>query len=465
MVAGPVFAIPGIGALVIFILSRPQEFIPLLQRVPFLHLFTALAVLGWVIDVRLQRLQPAAAPTLPWVIALILWIIVGTAVVVPAQLMSRLADMAILFAVYGTIAHGVQRFRTFQTVAGVVTVTCMFITLVCFHQGMAPRQCIGGAESGEGASGGVPDGRGCEINENCRGPDAQPGLEYRCERVGLFGTSSIEDRVRYRGDLHDPNEVSLTICAGGLSLLIAFGLRKRGSFGAFVCWICAVIVVWAVSMTQSRGGLVAAMLVPGVYLVRRYGIGILFPAAAVGVPVLMLGGRSGEAADVSTTLRYEAWATGLDMFHHSPIFGVGARQFTEHNFLTAHNSYVLTLSELGLPGMVMFVSIIYLSVKSLVVGLRELKGIPEAEVATVWGLSLLASMAGILFQINTLSFAYHSVLWIFFGLVGAWCSAIRYHRPDFQVKMTWRDVIIVVAVCTVYAMAVLPVFLKVKGIT
>jgi hypothetical protein len=60
------FAIPGIAALMIFILARPQESFPLLQRVPFLHLFTVLAVLGWVIDVRLRRLQPVAVPTLPW---------------------------------------------------------------------------------------------------------------------------------------------------------------------------------------------------------------------------------------------------------------------------------------------------------------------------------------------------------------------------------------------------------------
>jgi hypothetical protein len=458
------FAIPGIGALIIFILSRPQESFPLLQKVPFLHLFTALAVLGWVIDVRLQRLQPLATPTLPWVIAFFLWIIAGTAVIVPAQLIPRAVDMAILFALYGTIAHGIQRFRTFQTVAGVLTVTCMFITLVCFHQGMAPRQCIGGSEGGEGAISGEPDGRGCEVNEDCRGPDAQPGLEYRCEHVGLLGTYSVEDRVRYRGELNDPNEVSLTICAGAMSLLIAFALRKRGSFGKLVCGFGAVIVVWTVFMTQSRGGLIAVMLVPGVFLVRRYGIKVVFPAGLVAAPVLALGGRSGEAADVSTILRYEAWSQGLDMFHHSPIFGVGARQFTEHNFLTAHNSYVLTLSELGLPGMILFVSIIYLSVKSLVVGLRELRDIPQANVATVWGLSLLASMAGILFQINTLSFAYHSVLWVFFGLVGAWCSAIRYHRPEFRVRLTWRDLFIITTACTVYAMLVLPVFLKIKGI-
>jgi O-antigen ligase len=224
-----------------------------------------------------------------------------------------------------------------------------------------------------------------------------------------------------------------------------------------------VIVAWTVFMTQSRGGLVAVMLVPGVYIVRRYGLKAIVPAAMVGVPVLMLGGRSGASAEESTIQRYEAWATGLDMFHHSPIFGVGARQFTEHNFLTAHNTYVLTLSELGLPGMILFVSIVYLSVKSLVVGLRQLRDIPEAEVATTWGLSLLASMAGILFQINTLSFAYHSVLWIFLGLVGAWCSAVRHHRPGFQVRLTWRDLMLLVAACASYALFILPLFLKIKG--
>ena len=65
------FAVPGIAALIVFILARPQEFLPLLQRVPFLHLFTALAVLGWVIDVRLRRTQPmltsASSPVPRWI--------------------------------------------------------------------------------------------------------------------------------------------------------------------------------------------------------------------------------------------------------------------------------------------------------------------------------------------------------------------------------------------------------------
>ena len=458
------FAIPGICALIFFVLARPQEALPLLQRVPFLHLFTVLAVFGWVIDVRLRRLQPIATPTLPWVIALFLWIVIGTVAIVPEQLFDRLLESASLFALYGVIAHGVQRLRTFHVVAGALAATCMFITLICFHQGLSSLQCIAGDEDADAEEiTGVPDGRACESNAECRGPEAEPDREYHCEHVGLLGTYSIAERVRYRGELQDPNEVALMISAGAMSLLIGFALRKRTPGSAVLYGGGAVIALLTVYLTQSRGGLVAAMLVPGVYIVRRYGVRAMVPVAVVALPLLMLGGRSGEDAEISTELRYEAWATGLDMFRRSPVFGVGARQFGEHHFLTAHNSFVLTFSELGFPGFVLFVAIIYLTFKSILVGLRELQGVPGTQAATVWGMALLASMAGILFQINTLSFAYHSVLWIFLGLVGAWCSAIRHHRPEFQVQLTWRDLGIILAVCIGYIGFVLPVFLRLKG--
>ena len=456
------FALPGIGLLIIFILARPQEFIPLLQRVPFLHVFTVLAVVGYIIDVRLRRLQPIATNTLPWVIGLLVWAVISTAINAPDQLIARLLEMAILFALYGTIAHGVQRFRTFQVVAAVLATTCLFITAVCFHQGLSPRQCIAGEEA-DGAIEGTPDGRACEINEECRGPDAEPGFEYRCEHVGLFGTYSVEDRVRYRGELHDPNEVALTISAGGMAMLIGFALRKRRTLWQVPLALGVVMVVVTVYMTQSRGGLIAAMLVPGIFLIRRFGVLAVIPGALVALPVLIFGGRSGEAADLSTAMRYDAWATGLDMWHHSPIYGVGARMFSEHHFLTAHNSFVLTLAELGSVGLFLFTALLYLCIKTLIVGVRELSNVPGTAAAQVWGMTLLAAMAGIVFQINTLSFAYHSVLWLFLGLVGAWYSTVRHHRPELTVKLSLLDISIIAVSTVGYSTIVLPAFLKAKG--
>jgi hypothetical protein len=457
-----VFAIPGIAALIVFILVRPQEFFPILQRVPFLHLFTVLAVLGLVVDLRLRRLQPIAVPSLPWIVGLLVWAVIGTAVVAPVHLLTRVAELASLFALYATIAHAIQRFRTFQIIAGVLVTTCLWIALICFHQGVSERQCIAG-EDLEGEKLGTPDGRFCEIAEQCRGPGSEPGKEYRCERVGMFGTYTMQDRVRYRGKLHDPNEVGLTIAAGGLSFLIAFLIRRKSGFAWLFCSLGIVLVLATVVLTQSRGAQVSALLVPGVYLLRRFGWRALIPLGVLALPVLLLSGRSGAAADASTALRYEAWATGLNLFKNSPLFGVGAKLFVEHHFLTAHNSFVLTLAELGFVGMVLFASAIYISFKTLIVGLASLAHVPGTQAVQVWGMALLGSMCGILFQSNTLSFAYHEVQWIFLGLVGAWYSAICHHRPEFRIRMRLLDFSIVVGICFAYAFVLLPMFLKYKG--
>jgi O-Antigen ligase len=455
------FAIPGIAGLIVFLLVRPQEFLPLLQRVPFLHLFTAFAMLGWVLDVRLKRVDPTPTPGFRWVVAFLAWYMISTAGAAPENLIARVLDIVIMFAIYGTIAHGVQTFRTFQTLAGVVVAATMFIALVCFHQGLSNKQCIGG-EDGVTESSGTPDGRECDTPETCHGPGAEPGFEYRCEHVGMFGTTSIEERVRYRGDLHDPNEVSLTISGGGLALLIAFMRRKRDPFAKLVCLGGAVVAVSAIYMTQSRGGLMSALLVPGVYILRRYGLAGVIVAAMLAVPVLMSGSRGGEAADVSTQLRYEAWGVGLQLFYQHPLFGVGAHMFDHHHYLTAHNSLVLALTELGFIGLFLFSTIIYLSFKTLIVGLFELNNVPGTAAAQVWGMSLLAALAGIVFQSLTLSFSYHPVLWIFFAMIGAWGSAIRHHRPSFAVRINGNDVFWVIVGCMIFVFIGLPIFLRLK---
>lgn len=457
------FALPGIGALIFFILARPQEFFEPLQKLPLLYLFCAAAVGGYLLDLKLRRLEPIAVPTLPWVVLLILWATVSNVANAPDLLIPKTIELAILFVLYGTIAHGVQRFHAFHVIAGTVMATGLFLAAVCWHQGHQDRSCV--AIDPEHPGEGMPDGRPCEMAEHCQGPDAEPGAVYRCEKVGMFGTYSIEDRVRYRGELHDPNELAMTICAGGLSFLIAFALHARTTSWVLIAGFGTLLVGWTVILSGSRGGLISFLLVPFVYFVKRVGVvGVVAGAVGgAGVMLLGIGGRSGESADMSTQLRYEAWAAGLDMFQRSPVYGVGHRMFGENHYMTAHNAYVLTLAELGIVGLFLFLTVLYLTVKILWTGVRELDRVPGAEVARVWGLALLASFAGILFQINTLSFAYHSVLWIFLGLVGAYWSAVRHHRPAFEVRMTGRDLLIVAAATLAFAFVVLPVFLRLKG--
>lgn len=463
------FAIPGIAGLIVFILVRPQEFLPLLQRVPFLHLFAALALLGYVIDVRLRRTQPMATPAFPWAVAFLLWAITSTAINVPDLLVPKVMEMIILFTLYGTIAHGIQRFRALQIITGVLATVVVFVAAVCVHQGMSDYQCVGG-ENMEGEGVGRPDGRLCEperpgefVVDTCAA-GGEPGLSYRCEHVGIAEMHSVEGRVRYRGDLQDPNEVALVIAAGGISMLFAFMRRKRDLSFRTLGGISVLICATAIMMTQSRGGQMAMLLVIFVYLARRYKWKAFLPAAVFALPLLLLGGRNDENAAASTMERYEAWSKGLDLFGQSPIYGVGAGQFVEHHYLTAHNSFVLSLAELGFVGLVIFVALIYLSIKSLLRGLIELRSVPGSEVAQVWGMALLGSFVATTFSISTLSFSYKSVLWIEFAFVGAWTNCIRTHKPSFNVHLNWRDIAIIVAMCVAFVFLLLPLFLKYKGV-
>jgi O-antigen ligase len=456
-----VFAIPGICALVFFIFARPQEYFESLQRVPLLYVFCAAALGGLAIDLRLRKLQPIAAPTLPLACLFLAWCVVCDYVNTQDQLTSQLVELGILFVLYGTLAHAVQGFRAFQVVAGVVMATCLGLAFVCAHQAFQPHQCVAIDESRPGE--GRPDDRDCETAEACYGRGSEPGQEYVCERVGLFRTFTVEDRVRYRGDLQDPNEMALTIVTLGGSLLVAFGLRKRSAGWTLIAIAGCLLVAEAVIQSESRGGLVVMLIVAGVYFVKRYGVAGLAAAAVVATPLVMLGGRSGEKADESTQLRFEAWDRGLRVFRQHPLFGVGHRQFGEYFVITAHNSYVLTLTELGLIGMILFVSLLYLNAKMLWTGIRELEHVPGAEAARTWGLALFAAQCGVAFQIFTLSFAYHPMLWVFYGLCGAWASAVRRHRPDFRVSLTFRDVVYVAAGCLAFVLVLLPVYLRYKG--
>jgi O-antigen ligase len=193
--------------------------------------------------------------------------------------------------------------------------------------------------------------------------------------------------------------------------------------------------------TQSRGGQLVFLTVFGVYFVRRFGVRKgLFVAVALALPILIFGGRSG--AEDSTMERTEAWWTGLHLFTASPVFGVGNGQFTEHYYLTAHSSFILTAAEMGLPGMLLWTAIVYLALKIPIQALQA----RAAPVGESWALALLASITGLAVGSLFLSFAYKDALWIYVGLTGALFQAMRRHDPTFTVRFGLRDLAILGAV-------------------
>jgi O-antigen ligase len=251
--------------------------------------------------------------------------------------------------------------------------------------------------------------------------------------------------------LQDPNELAL---AGGvgLPLAFAFGQAEKGAYlrrllGVLVFLLVLVCVV----LTESRGGQLVFLAVLGAYFIYRVGLVGVALGGVLALPLLLLGGRGGEDASSSTMERLDCWSEAISMFRSHPFLGVGLGQFTEHHYMTAHNSYLLALAELGFPGMMLFSALVYLSAKVPYASLQLMRttSAPEtlagATLTRAWAIGLLAAFIGLAVGIFFLSFTYHYVLWIYLGLSGALYSAVRRHVPSFRVRLTAIDLSVIAA--------------------
>ena len=178
-------------------------------------------------------------------------------------------------------------------------------------------------------------------------------------------------RLKSVGILDDPNGFAqfLLVAASLLTLAWSPG-RWRRNLALVV--LPGAFLLYGVLATHSRGGLVALAILVFFLLERRFGKIISFVAAGGLLRLLFFVGAAGPRAisisrsDPATVGRIEVAQTGIDMFRSSPVFGVGFQQFIVHNpSLTAHNSFLLCLAELGIFGTLFWLGLIVFSILAL----------------------------------------------------------------------------------------------------
>ena len=434
------FALPGIMLLVLVLVLHPQESWVWLTAYQPLYGPLGAAMLGLVLDLRLRFVYLRYPPHLWWVIAFFVWCMVGVLINDRAALSGAALSVMVSVLIFFLIAVCVQTFRGLQALLGFYLAITLFLAFVGVHQRYSPMGCLpdtSGARS-------VWDGRYCATRQDCENDEgAEPGVEYTCAHIGLFGTTSIGERIRYLGKLEDPNVLSL-VTGIGLPIALGFYVRKRTATSLMVMVGALALDAQCAIFSQSRGGQLVVLVVLGTYFVQRVGVRGLILGAALALPVMLLGGRD-DASD-SSAERLECAVAGMKMIASHPIFGVGQGQFVEHHFLTAHNSFVLAAAELGFAGMMMWTAIVYLSVKIPIMAHRRYgPGHPDARFAAVafdWSMVLIAGWIGFLVGIFFLSYCYNENLWIYMGFSAALYGAIRRHDPSFSVSIGWKELLL-----------------------
>lgn len=248
-------------------------------------------------------------------------------------------------------------------------------------------------------------------------------------------------RIRAFGFLSDPNDLAQNFLIS-LAFLAAFWRKRRVLRNIFLVLLPTAVIAYGLFLTGSRGAAVGLLVLSVMLLKDRLGAtgslvaGGLLMLALVG---LNFGGnRAVSMGESSAAGRLEAWSSGLQMLKSSPLFGVGYHMFTDHHERTAHNSFVLCFSELGLVGYFFWLGMIYWTISEL----RGLSAIRSsnpyvAEIAH-WAQYVKIAFYTFLATSWFLSRTYVPTLYMLIGMSVALTEMARRVAPEHVPELTGR---------------------------
>ena len=229
-------------------------------------------------------------------------------------------------------------------------------------------------------------------------------------------------RVRGLGQTNDPNDLALAL-ASTLPILGLAWRKGRNLRNLLFVGLPGAFLIYGIYLTRSRGGLLAVLAVLFVGSASRVSRTKALVATALMAVMLMganfTGGREMSTSDESAIRRIDAWSEGLDMFRSNPILGIGYSNFTNHNDLTAHNSFVLCFAELGMVGYFFWLGLLVVSILQLQQVRRSAADRSEREDLDGYARVLVACFAGTLVAACFLSRTYYPILYLLVALAFA----------------------------------------------
>ncbi|HVN32091.1 MAG TPA: O-antigen ligase family protein [Thermoanaerobaculaceae bacterium] len=193
---------------------------------------------------------------------------------------------------------------------------------------------------------------------------------------------------------YDSNDIAFVMVCG-LPIGVLWFLRGRG-LGRYIAGFVAALAVLTVLHTRSRGGFVSLCIVMGILLVKAGRRRRLAVAAVALACILILSvfsskgywGRmatiwGGSGAATTSVSEYDAsgiwgarwglWIGALRLMLRQPVIGAGAgvgpvAEGLSHRgvgkWSTPHNSFLEIGVELGIPGLALFVFLLYRAVRN-----------------------------------------------------------------------------------------------------
>jgi len=264
--------------------------------------------------------------------------------------------------------------------------------------------------------------------------------------LGWAGSQTIGGRITYLGFFKDPNDLG-TIFLMTIPLLVYLTHLSKSKVLKLTYFTLICILLYGIMLTNSRGALLGFLSLMITYFYLRYGkikTFLLLLASLPIVLILMSKFRSIDSKEESAYGRIEAWYEGIQMLKFRPLFGVGRSNFTEHHILTAHNSEVQIMAELGIIGYSLWFVLIALTVfmlfKIFSTDKKEYEDQPEVLSDILLAKCLFFSFVAFIVTALFLSHAYSIYLYVYIGL--SWALYYRTIKANPELTIANFSVLI-----------------------
>lgn len=243
------------------------------------------------------------------------------------------------------------------------------------------------------------------------------------------GILTVYMRMCGTGLFDDPNDLCMLITVG---IMMCLYFMTRNFFG--IIWAVPIgFLVYALTLTHSRGGLMALVSAVVAFLVARFGWRKTFPLVLVVVPaILFMGGRQTAITTTEGTGqgRVQLWAYGFSALisERAPFFGIGAGYYAEYAGLVAHNSYVQAYVETGFVGGTCFFTLFYFGIRNLVSIKKFGADIVDPELLQIQPY-LIGMMTGVAVSMMSLTRNLVVPVYLFCGLTECYLNVIAGQFP------------------------------------
>jgi hypothetical protein len=267
------------------------------------------------------------------------------------------------------------------------------------------------------------------------------------------------------GIFNDPNDFCLVLVTATAIAFYKWSASQR-RIGRFGWLLLAGLFIYALRLTESRGGFLAFLAVPAVFVYLRAGWKVMIwlgPTLLLLVP--FLGSRQSDLSLSSGGTgqeRIQLWRDAVVLFREAPVFGIGKDEFGEQVSQVVHNSFLHCFAELGFFGGSCFLGIFYFSLDGLrrLHSSRALFANPELQRLLP---CLLAIVAGYAVGLLSLSRPYVTVTYLIPGLAAAYFNLACLSMPARSARLT-QLTILLSAVALSFVVAVY-VFVRLVALT